>query len=296
MALISNKLARQFASKRFTLFLFVPLLTLLALSTLLSFPLFTTLIRLLLSLLGGNLLACTCLNWHRLSIPVATIHVGILLVLVGGLVGIAGHVATVNIYEGAGSTVAYRWDLQQDTDLGFLLKVADIHQEYYPSAVRIGILKNGKKVKLKQIKIGESFNYAQKKIFVKRLLAKKNLQLIITDGKQSRQYNTADSHKQLADSPISFKLVAFSTPEIKKAWVDLEIYQQGKIVAQGPSAINQPLKWLGLKFYHTQTSHDAAGKQFAGIQIVSDPGIPVVYSGFFAIFMGGILLLIKKMK
>lgn len=293
-----DNLAATLAAKKFTFILLVPLLIALILSTfLVSFNYeLITVIRILLALLAGNLSICTWRNWRVLSTAVTMIHIGVLLVLGGGLWGAAGYIATINIYEGEGSATAYRWDQQQDSDLGFLLNITKIHQKLYPTTVKIGILKNGKKIKLEQINTGQSFTFDQNKIAVKDLdIANKNLKLIITTKGKSQEYYTGGSHKQLANSALAFDLVAYSTPAIKKAWVDLEIHKQGKIVAQGQSTVNHPLKWQGLKFYHTQTSHDEYGRAFAGIQIVNDPGIPMVYSGFFMLFVGGLLLLLKKM-
>lgn len=293
-----DNLAATLATKKFAFILLVPLLFALILST---FPVsfdheLTTVINILLALLAGNLSICTWRNWRVLSTAVSMIHIGALLVLGGGLWGAAGYIATINIYEGEGSTTAYRWDQRQDSDLGFLLKITRIHQKFYPTTVKIGILKNGKKIKLEQINTGQSFTFGQNKIVVKDLdIANNNLRLIITTKGKRQEYYTADSHKPLANSAMAFVLVAYNTPAIKKAWVDLEIHKQGKIVAQGQSTVNHPLKWQGLKFYHTQTSHDEYGRPFAGIQIVNDPGIPMVYSGFFMLFMGGLLLLRKRM-
>ncbi|WP_204318321.1 hypothetical protein, partial [Serratia marcescens] len=43
-----------------------------------------------------------------------------------------GHVATVNVYEGASVDQAYRWDLERDAPLGADLTVTRINREFDP--------------------------------------------------------------------------------------------------------------------------------------------------------------------
>ncbi len=279
----------QLSSKKFAFSLLIPLLFFLVLSTFYpSSGNLIIIIRILLAALGVNLLLCTCRNWRHLSDAVIMLHLGSLLILGGGLLGAAGYIATINIYEGEGSATAYRWDLQRDEALGFRIVVKEIHQDFYPAAVQIGILKNGKKVDLRQTHTGATYTFGQYKIFVKELdVDNKNLHLLITTGGEEWDYNTALDNQ----FPLTFKLIAYKKPITRKAWVDLEIYQNGKIAAQGQAAVNHPLKWHGMKFYHTQTSHNKTDRRYAGIQIVNDPGIPIVYSGFFIMFIGGLLLL-----
>jgi len=88
--------------------------------------------------------------------------------------------------------------------------------------------------------------------------------------------------------------VAFQSPVVKRVWVDLEITSGSAPPLSGPAEVNHPLQWQGLRFYHTATAADPAGRTYAGIQIVNDQGIPLVYLGFLVIFLGNGLLLYQK--
>ena len=77
-------------------------------------------------------------------------------------------------------------------------------------------------------------------------------------------------------------------------WVDLRLSDHDKTLAEGISEVNAPLQWNGLSFYHTQTSRDPDGRKYAGIQIVKDPGKPLVFAGMIVTTLGGLLSFARR--
>ncbi len=245
----------------------------------------------LLGVFGLNLLLCTIKRRGTISRPVLILHTGVLLTLAGCIATSFGYVATVNIYEGTSVNKFYRWDKKADVDLGFDLLVKKINSEYYPIPVKVGVLKGLQKENLFILKTGESFEFNGYRIAVESLDPVTE-QLTLTVYEQNRRigsYNTSGLSDLPADFPYTFALVAFQNPRLKRLWVDLDINQNSGNIAGGTSEVNGPFQWGGLYFYNTQIGKDSEGTPYAGIQIVRDPGRPVVFAGFAVMGLGAVL-------
>ena len=79
---------------------------------------------------------------------------------------------------------------------------------------------------------------------------------------------------------------------IKHFTSKLRIVENGQTVAEKTIRVNDPLKHRGYAIY--QSSYDPEAGEFSGLQIVKDPGIPVVYSGFGALCFGVIFIFYIK--
>lgn len=243
-----------------------------------------------------NLLLCTLKRLKTISKAVLVLHVGVLLTLAGCIVTSFGYVATVNIYEGTSVNRFYRWDEQQDVDLGFDLLVKKINSEYYPIPVKVGVLKGQNKEQLFELKTGESFEYGGYRITAESFdPAREQLNLAVyQQGRRIGSSSTSGAAELPADFPYSFVLVAFQNPRLKRLWVDLAVQRNSENVAEGTSEVNGPFTWGGLYFYNTQTGKDADGAPFAGIQIVRDPGRPLVFAGFAVMGLGAVLSYLRR--
>ncbi len=257
-----------------------------------SSPLFTA----LLGLIGVITTVCSVKRIKTLPAPVLIIHGGVVLTLAGGVMSSFGFVATANIYEGTGVSEAYRWDKQADTPLGIDLAVDRINTEFYPVPVKVGVLKGGEKFALFTIRTGESFKVGEYMVAAGDLdLAAKNLRLTVSD--RDRIIGIADTSGRgelPADFPYAFRLVSFKNPAMKRMWVDLRLSRDSRTIAEGSSEVNRPFQWGGLDYYHVQTDRDAAGRAFAGIQIVRDPGRPLVFAGFAVVGLGAVLTFARR--
>ncbi|MFN3467538.1 MAG: cytochrome c biogenesis protein ResB, partial [Candidatus Brocadiales bacterium] len=72
----------------------------------------------------------------------------------------------------------------------------------------------------------------------------------------------------------------------------LRIVEGGKTVAEKTIEVNDPLKYGGYTFY--QASYDPQNEKLSGLQVARDPGVPLVYFGFFSLCFGIIFIFYIK--
>jgi hypothetical protein len=287
-----------FASSKVTLGLFGVLVVLLLPATIFPAysPVFLKPCKAILALLGLNLVTCTLYRLRSLRRATLIIHLGTLVILAGGLISTLGFVSTVNIYEGTSTATVFNWKAEQDVPLGLDLRVAGIHQEYYPVDVKVGVLRNGQKADLIMTRTGDSFVYEGFRVQVLSLdprTTELELAVQAQDGRKVGTLSTSGRKELPSGFPLDFKLVAFKDPSIKRMWVDLELRDNSKVIAAGTSEVNRPLRWQGMQFFLTQVAADEMGRPYAGIQISKDPGIPYVYAGFVILGIG-LLVALKR--
>ncbi len=257
-----------------------------------SSPLFVS----LLGLLALNLFCCSVKRRHVLAKSTLMLHGGVLITLAGCIITSFGYVATVNIYEGTAVEQVYRWDKKQDVSLGMQLGVKRINREYYPVPVRVGVMRGNEKHALFTLKTGESFDLSDYRITASTF-EPKTQELSLNVHKAGKLLGTCDTSGKSTlpgDFPYAFKLVSYKNPFLKRLWVDLHLSRDDRQLAAGTAEINGPFLWQGLYFYNTQVATDESGRAFAGIQIVRDPGRPVVFSGFAIMSLGAILAFYRR--
>jgi len=289
-------LYRYLSSKILALSLFGALIVVLIPRTLINKKVFFLdgAVSALLAAIGINLLLCTIRRFKAISVAVLIVHLGIFVTLAGGLISARGYVATVNVYEGGYTDTFYRWDLEKDIKPGFTLGIDKIHQSYYPVGVKVGVLRGKEKAGLLALKTGESFTIDGYRVRVGALdMGSGSLTLQVHDSNDRLigSYDTRKDRGLPPGFPYAFKLVAFQDPVLKRVWTDLRLLRDNRVVARGVSEVNHPFTWNGLRFYTTRIDADSAGMPYAGIQIVRDPGVPCVYSGFVLICLGALACL-----
>ncbi|HCO93775.1 MAG TPA: hypothetical protein DIU00_07485, partial [Phycisphaerales bacterium] len=65
---------------------------------------------------------------------------------------------------------------------------------------------------------------------------------------------------------------------------ELQIIEDGKVVAEKDIEVNHPLRFGGYHFY--QSSYDDKAGQYTVLQVVSDTGLYVVYAGYWMLCSG----------
>lgn len=250
----------------------------------------------LLALLGVSTLVCTQRRRRSLSPAVMVVHAGVLVVLAGGLLGMRGFVATVNVYEGESVDRFYRADLDRDVPLGFSLTVGKIRSETYPAPVKVGVLKGGEKAALQTLVVGGSFPLHRYLVRVDGLdVGRRLLRLtVLHNGRVVGTTDTLDSGSLPAGFPYAFRLVAYRDPAVKRFWTDLRLSRDGREVAAGSAEVNAPFVWEGLTFCTTQIDRDRDGRPYAGIQVVRDPGRVTVFCGFGIVALGVLLSFLRR--
>jgi hypothetical protein len=148
-----------FHRKKLTIILFAVLCPVLIVTTFseAAYPFVWHIIRALFALIVIQLFFCTLQRIRTLSKPVLIIHIGVIIVFIGGGISSFGYVATVNIYEGSTVDRVFRWDVKKDVFPGIEITVKKLHEEYYPVPLKVGVLKDGEKFGLFTLKSGESF-------------------------------------------------------------------------------------------------------------------------------------------
>ena len=287
-----------FSATEVTLGLFALLVCVLVPTTFFAAPASSLFIpaKIILALIGLNLAVCTLSRLKSLRAATLLIHLGSVVILAGALIDTLGFVSTVNIYEGTSTDTVFRWDIKKDVALGFDLRVTGINSEFYPIGVKVGVLKDGKKVDLFVTREGDSFVVEGHRVRVAALdLPARDLQLAVQsqDDGSITTISTSGRHELPPGFPLDFKLVAFQDPQVKRIWVDLELRKKGELVAAGTAEVNHPLNWQGRQFFLTKVTTDAFDRSYAGIQISKAPGIPYVYSGFVILCLG-LLLSLKR--
>ncbi len=257
---------------------------------------FSRISRIILGLIGLNLLLCTLQRVKTLPKSILIMHLGAIFTLMGSLIGIFGFVTTVNIYEGTTVDKVYRWDIKEDVPLGMELTVKKINVEYYPIPVKVGVLRGGEKAGLFTLKTGESFDLEGYQIKAETLeFPSESLKLsIFNQGHFIGSFETSGGRDIPSDFPYEFVLVAFRNPSLKRMWVDLRLSEGSEVIAEGTSEVNSPFSWKGLRFHHTQFARDPFGIPFVGIQITKDPGRPFIFFGFGIMGLGSVLYLLKR--
>lgn len=255
--------------------------------------------RILIGCMGLNLLFCTAHRIRTLSRPVLVLHAGVLLTVAGATMSALGFVATVKVYEGTAVDTVYRWDLQRDAPLGVTLAVTNVSVAYHPVPVKVGVLKGPEKVGLHVLRTGKSFTLGPYRVLAETFdVPTENLRLgVYQDGQLVGWTDTGGVENSLPDDfPYAFRLVAFRNPVVAWTGVDLELTRGAEVVEAGTVEANEPLEWNGLYFYNTELDQDEYGNVYAGIQIVRDPGRPVVFAGFGVMVTGSLLWLIKRFR
>lgn len=301
MPIVSKRFESSFqflASRQLALVLFVLLCLSLVPGTLAESDFHaSTLSRIIIGCMGVNLIFCTVRRVNTLPKPVLIMHTGAVLIITGSVISASGYIATVNVYEGTGVDSVYRWDLNRNVPLGATLTVKNVDVEYYPVAVKIGVLKGNEKFGLFTLKTGESFKLEGYTVTAGSLeIPSENMKLSIFQGDRFiGDTDTEGTTKLPPGFPYDFKLVAYQNPVYKRARVGLVLSRGSDVIAAGTTEVNDPFQWNGLNFYNTELKRDQYGSVYAGIQIVRDPGTPVVYAGFIVIMAGCVFWMYRKM-
>jgi len=66
------------------------------------------------------------------------------------------------------------------------------------------------------------------------------------------------------------------------------ILKSGKEIFSKDIQVNAPLNFAGYNFF--QSSYDAQDLSWSGLQVVRDPGVPVIYAGFVLLILGLVMI------
>ncbi|MDR4509361.1 MAG: cytochrome c biogenesis protein ResB [Candidatus Brocadiaceae bacterium] len=119
--------------------------------------------------------------------------------------------------------------------------------------------------------------------------------LVEVEGPKGRVSDWLFSNSQYATwyTDENFAILYESTGESIKHFISkLRIIKNGETVVEKSIKVNDPLKYEGYSIY--QSSYDPEAGNYTGLQISTDPGIPVVFTGFGALCVGVVFIFYIK--
>lgn len=95
-----------------------------------------------------------------------------------------------------------------------------------------------------------------------------------------------DIHQEIS---APFRILYNWAPRRPKDFISrVTILKAGKEISSKDIQVNAPLNFAGYNFF--QSSYDNQDLSWSGLQIVKDPGVPVIYSGFFLLIVGLVMI------
>ena len=223
------------------------------------------------------------------------VHISILSIMFGALLGGAGFVGTLNTYIGDQSDFYFDWDTQKDKPLGFTFRLDKSELIYYPVELKFEAIDptTGKSLQQYQAKEGESVHLPIKDLrarIVKFDPEEKQFVLsIYRRGEYLDEYFIyAGGERFGAMENPGVRLVPLESKDriLKQYHSEVTILEKGNVVKTGIIEINHPITYKGVSIYQTAYNKDDKGFPFAGFQFSKDPGEPIVWTASITIIIG----------
>lgn len=246
-------------------------------------------------------------------------HLSLIVILAGSLIGnIWGFRGFINIPQGDSIEAVALKDSNQFLNLGFTIRCDKFDMSYYPGTQTpkeyrsdLVILENGRKVLTKTIRVNDPLQYKGISFYQSSYgflppqpgEAKAELE-IIPKGNGSSGYRlqmTEGETKQIPGTGHNVQLAAIipdfavgdgnrpisRSDQPNNPAVQVNISQNGKLSFQGWSFLKFP-DFHGSKddTYKVKFINYSGGRPYTGLQVVKDPGIPVVLTGFVLLVLG----------
>ncbi len=240
-------------------------------------------------------------RWTRFG--VYTVHLSVVLLLIGGLIGsIFGFDGWVNIPEGESVSQIRLRSQEQVLQLGFEIRCDDFDVSFYdtgaPKEFRssLTILEQGREVVKKDIIVNDPLRYKGVNMFQSSYgqLPSDKLVLSFTSAKTGMVYNRNAGVNQPVTIPEKLgtfvlkelrRSAKFRGHDIGEAYVGILTRPNGD-----PVEVILPLRFPSFdkmrKGEVTIAVVEQAQRFYTGLQVTRDPGVWVVYSGFILMIIG----------
>ena len=240
-------------------------------------------------------------RWTRFG--VYTVHLSVVLLLIGGLIGsFFGFDGHVNIAEGESAQSIRLRNKPQMMQLGFTIRCDDYHETYYENGSpkefrsRLTILEQGQPVISKDIIVNDPLRYKGVSIYQasRGQLPSNEVVLSLTSNKSGKVYrkNAKINHPiQLPEELGTFELkqflqsAQFKGHDIGEAFIGLLTPPGGE-----PVPVTLPTRFPTFDKMRQGNLLIAIAEHvprfFTGLQVAKDPGVWVVYIGFILMIIG----------
>lgn len=240
-------------------------------------------------------------RWTRLGVYV--VHVSILLLLMGALIGaMFGFKAHLNLDEGSSSNIAFRSKTNAPVPLGFEIRCNDFDVQFYDTGApkefksSLTVLKEGNEIFTEDILVNHPLRYKGINIFQASYGTLPSDKVVLdivhlADNAVITKEMTVGDTIELPNGQGRFLLEAFSNHSDFRNQ-DLGPAFIGKVMPDGgePFQIQLPLRFSKFDRMRKGTFafviNKTIEKHYTGLQITKDPGVWYVYSGFILMIIG----------
>lgn len=223
------------------------------------------------------------------------VHLALLIIMAGALLGETGFVGTLNTYVGNLNTHYLDWHTQLETPLPFALRADSFRPIYYPIELRFELREHSSGRRLAQVqgKVGESFLFPGGELqgIIKSFEPqKKVLSLdVLRQGRRVGEYRVdamgqTFSGRQLPG--IDVVNVEYRDPQLKQLETEVSLLVDGQLVERGLIRVNEPLRYQGVSIYQIASDYHDDGRWSVGFQLSKDPGEGLVWGGAILLVCG----------
>ncbi len=241
-------------------------------------------------------------------------HLGIVLIIIGGVIGNYGYQGFMKVVEGETSdTITLRGTTRQKK-LDFSIRCDDFEVSFYQDAQRpkdykslLTIIDNGEEVRKKVIEVNDPLYYKGVDIYQSSYGTVPDQGEVIlsvaskADRKQAKKYKVGVG-KRFTLEDKSYEV------EAKRFVPDFSMGKNNSVISRSQELKNPAVqialfkdntllydKWIFSKFpdFHGSdkgdyliTLLDFSGKEYTGLQLTKDPGLWVVWGGCFLLTLG----------
>lgn len=240
-------------------------------------------------------------RWSRLGVPI--VHLSVVIVLAGALVGsIFGFDGYVNIPEGGSIDRIQLRNRDASLPLGFTVQCDDFNVSFYDSGEpkeyrsRLGIAENGRRVLEKDIIVNDPLRYKGINFFQSSYgaMPPDNLELSFTPNGSGEAFRRNVAIGQSVELPAgggSFTVREYNRDyHYKEAEVGEAVTGVLDKPGQAPEEVVLPLRFPSFdkmrKGQWIIAVERYENKNYTGLQVTSDPGVPLVYTGFILLILG----------
>lgn len=225
---------------------------------------------------SGHLITGQKNSWGTMGSPL--LHLALVLIIVGSVVGgLWGHRGYYEV------EVPGTLKLTQD-GFPFDLQVKKFNVETYQDGSPkqytswLEVLTNNRPVIQRAISVNHPLNYQGVKVY--QTSYGYILQGAVRDGQHSFDFKVQEGQRIFIGGPTKL--------ELEVQWPRYLVYSEGVPYTMGIAQLNEPVKLLNAEIVFTNRI------PYTGLQVKTDPGLPIIWLGFILLLVGLVLRLYMR--
>jgi len=245
-------------------------------------------------------------------------HLGIVLIITGGIIGNLGYQGFMTLVEGETSDTITLRGTSRQKKLDFSIRCDDFEASFYQETQRpkdykssLTIIEGSKEVLKKVIEVNDPLKYRGVYIYQSSYGTASDEGEILLSVEPKAGAKKSQKYKAKIGERFTLEEKGYEV-EVKRFVPDFTIGKDKKVVSRSQELRNPAVqlalfkdttlldeKWVFAKFpdFHGSekgeyrfTLLDFSGKEYTGLQLTKDPGIWVVWSGCFLLTLGCYLI------